>query len=164
MNMTTIAFKNGVLAADSMACIGNRKSTTKKIHIVDGKFVIAGAGALADIMRVVEYVYENGLSECTRLFDIEAFPSAIAIDINSGTPYRLERGVWLAITDEYYAVGSGADFALGAMAMGADAVAAVQHACSLDIYTAEPVECYALDKGEPDGNKKNNDEKSASSS
>lgn len=153
MNMTTIAFKNGVLAADSMACIGNRKSTTKKIHIVDGKFVIAGAGALADIMRVVEYVHENGLSECTRLFDIEAFPSAIAIDINSGTPYRLERGVWLAITDEYYAVGSGADFALGAMAMGADAVAAVQHAAALDIYTAGPVLHYIR---EPHGYNENN--------
>jgi 20S proteasome alpha/beta subunit len=159
--MTTIAFKSGVLAADSMACIGNRKSTTNKIHHVDGKFVIAGAGALADIMRVVEYVRENGLSECSRLFDIEAFPSAIAIDINEGTPYRLERGIWLVITDAFYAIGSGADFALGAMAMGADAVAAVQHAAALDIYTAGPVLHYRL--GELDGNYKNNDEKSASS-
>ena len=160
--MTTIAYKNGVLAADAMACIGNRKSSTTKIHHVDGKFVIAGAGALADIMRVVEYVRENGLSECSRLFDIEAFPSAIAIDINSGTPYRLERGVWLAITDEYFAIGSGADFAIGAMATGLDAVAAVRHSCSLDIYTAEPVAHYRL-RG-LDGNKKSNYEKSASSS
>lgn len=185
--MTTIAFKSGVLAADSMACIGNRKSTTNKIHFVEGKFVIAGAGALADIMRVVEYVRENGLSECARLFDIEAFPSAIAIDIKDGTPHRLERGVWLPITDEYFAIGSGADFAIGAMSVGLDAVAAVQHAAALDIYTAGPVDSYFYTSPLPgfqvggqgtrelehrlwrlterslDGDKKNNDEKSASS-
>lgn len=43
------------------------------------------------------------------------------------------------ITAEFYAIGSGADFALGAMAIGADAERAVEAAISLDPHSGGPI-------------------------
>jgi hypothetical protein len=43
------------------------------------------------------------------------------------------------IKSEYYAIGSGAGYAMGAFAMGATAEEAVKAACLFDNHCAEPV-------------------------
>lgn len=66
-----------------MSCIGNRRSTTPKIHYVDDRCVIGGAGALADIAVVVEKVHESGIYPCPGLLDIDEYPSAILLDVKN---------------------------------------------------------------------------------
>lgn len=144
--MTTVVYRNGVMAADKMACEGSNKSgKMTKIFRVNGYLV--GFSGAADCAAALLRWFENGADE-------EAWPdpynkedpeSTMLVVSPAGQVMFYERfPVPIIMENEFFAIGSGADFALGAMQMGADAKTALEVAISLDAYTGNGIDMLSL--------------------
>lgn len=152
--MTCIAWDGATLAADKRACNGSLARTTTKIFC--GR--IHGFGALLGMsgdsgygMMLVNWAQQG--------MKIEQFPTApagqaatllvILRGLPGGTsPYEVETydtGPYgLQIHDRTIAIGSGRDFALGAMEMGATAELAVRAACKFDVYCGNGIDVLTV--------------------
>src|SRR3974390_2023022 len=139
--MTTIAYRDGVIAADSRVTVDSEGGGSRVFHCekLFSKFikfqgkkqnvVLAGAGeAFAAELFIQNYTggeVEQSIKEKFPVGDADFFF------------FLMDRWChFTKIKDTFYAVGSGAKAALGAMHMGADAYRAVQVACEIDPYTA----------------------------
>lgn len=134
--MTTIAYKDGILAADSLVCNGSARAamTTRKIRRI-GKVLIAGCGYIGELEAFVDWV-AAGMKDTDPLRGGETSALLLA----PGQPPVLfgTRGPWPA-SSEYIAMGSGEDFAFGAFSAGADAVGAIEAAIRHDVYSGGPI-------------------------
>jgi hypothetical protein len=141
--VTTIAYKNGVLAADSLINYGTfSNGEVNKIHVVampeDGgkrvrRAMMAVSGAVWVIEPLIEWI-ESGASQddiphCL-LHAAKDF-SCIMID-DEGTVWEFNNGFFLKCGVQYHSIGSGQMFALGAMAAGIEAPEAVAAAMKHD--------------------------------
>lgn len=155
--MTTIAYKDGVLAADSCETVegedsGTYKGLCLKIFCV-GAFRVALQGDsspgmvwLAWFRSVAEKTVNNQYilwptppEMVDRFLDHGADFTAVVLCPNKRLFIYDEWGLPIEVSEPFYAVGSGAKAARGAMAAGAGAVAAVEAACVVDPYTSGPV-------------------------
>lgn len=157
--MTTIAFRDGVLAADSRETSGCEDSgqlaaTCEKLFRV-GPFVVALQGDTTPGMawlrwfrkrydvvsptRVVPALEETPPEMVERFLGNGADFTAVVMKPSGDLFIYDEWGFPQRIAAPYYAVGSGAKVAYGAMFNGASATAAVEAACAHDPYTALPV-------------------------
>lgn len=146
--MTTIAFKDGILAADSRStsnyydrvhrCQKLFRKTTK-----DGaEVIIATAGENAPGLVFVEW-YGSGKKPPLKLLDGDADFCCLVLTKKG----LFEFDKWChgeEVMDPFYAVGCGATAALGAMHAGATAEQAVEIACRIDPFTGPPVVTEAL--------------------
>lgn len=145
--MTTIAYRDGVLAADSKAYGGLYKGSPgakAKLHKI-------ASGDLAG--WIVGISTNNVGGDKLLLAWLEAgapLPSSDSVKPDQFTILALNPAgeLFLAndnlslsgpICSEFYAIGSGDDFAMGAMAMGADAAQAVGIAALFDCHTGGAV-------------------------
>ena len=147
--MTTIAYRDGVLAADSLiSCGQTRIGSVRKIVRANG-FLAALTGDMQDTVLLRRWL-EAGCPEAPN--DDDASPwgtlgndggSGIVVDATGAMVFdnKLRR---YAVDAPFLADGSGADIALGAMAAGASAEDAVRIACRLDTGSGEPVEAARL--------------------
>ena len=131
--MTTIAYRNGILAADTRAIIGG--STMGSINKIAKNFggSLAGAGGNAGYNYAFIEWFRNGE---------EGIPPEAKVTDNAldrGVIFRVDGKIEVYEPDgkfmikaPYYALGSGMDVALGAMFMGATAEQAVQAAIAHD--------------------------------
>ena len=127
--MTTVAYRDGILASDSQVTDAGMRSSQKKIWRLKG-CAIAVTGDVYPAMRFVEWYKTQqdtpnieGDFEC-----IIAKPGGILISMDGNlTPLRLK-----LMKGGFFAFGSGRDYAIGAMRMGADAKTAVRIACEYD--------------------------------
>lgn len=160
--MTTIAFKNGVMAADSMTSFGStRFALHAKIYRLTSGALLGTAGnsdsrdviALLDTCHSPEHLPSRQALEALH----SDFTGLIAFR-NGGlwmvrcdwtTEYAAD-GIWAAQVIEcstpYLAIGSGSDFAIGAMAAGCTAAKAVEVACRFDAGSGPPVHTASLKK------------------
>lgn len=130
--MTTIAYRDGVLAADSLTTSnGVRESPRLKIRNIKG-LLVAGAGTSAICDRFFDWVKAGmtGLSpweghDCGNGMIITPDDTILVFGANG--PWQVERN--------FYSMGSGEQIALGAMAHGATAEEAVGHAIAYDVYS-----------------------------
>ena len=147
--MTTIAYRNGILACDTLATSGSTRSGYIEKARKVGPWVIAYAGHVRSGIEWLDWM--QGIIERGEKFvrapkemqygdDVEPI-SALAIKTGEiwafdglSYPYKMEA--------EYVAIGSGSDFALGAMAMGVGAEKAVKIASQLDCYTGGEIRTY----------------------
>lgn len=131
--MTCVVWDGKTLAADKRAVNNGLAFTVTKIRKINGDFV-AAAGDFSPIMAIFRW-YENGadpdkLPECQKDKDRYGFLMVIKPD---GTITKYEQdGLPYVIEEKYHAIGCGRDYALGALAMGADARKAVDIACRFD--------------------------------
>lgn len=144
--MTTIAYRDGILAADSRTSIqteagGSRFFKCEKLYRVlrGGVLNIVGlAGESASGLVFLDW-YQSGDKETPeKLITGEADFTALVLN-RSGL---FEFDKWCRgekILGRFYAVGSGAKAALGALHMGANARTAVRIACKVDPYSAGPI-------------------------
>jgi 20S proteasome alpha/beta subunit len=144
--MTTIAIRDGVIAADTWIGNGIGLGRVSKIFIVKDKYVIAGAGTWSSIIKFVRWVERGrkalnyvGLQEDNRVLlveytDIPKRKYAIK-HYDSCTDY-----LGYEIEADFFAIGSGYELAIGAMAHGASAVNAVHIASQYDTTTEEPIQ------------------------
>lgn len=117
--MTTIAYKNGVVACDKQCtdngriCKGSYKAvlTADKVYVVTGKITMG--------LKFVEWLEQGGR-------DLEDVPAPklkgteiLEMDLKTGKATVWEDDFPLPVEDKIMALGSGGDIALGAMAAGA---------------------------------------------
>ncbi len=144
--MSVIAWDGKVLAADRQYICGDTISTAKKIFKLSNGEVLAFCGDLDTGMTMKRW-YESG-------HKIEDWPVDIQNDkdkwcrIIIANPLKIfyfERTPDpVEILDDFMAFGCGREVALGAMAMGATAVQAVQVASRFVIGVGNGVEAFTV--------------------
>jgi len=131
--LTTIAFRDGYLAADRQATIGNSYSETTKIRKC-GRFLYGMAGPTGLCHIVGDWLADGAdPSEAPQFDEVETYGFAIY----RKRIYAIEGRVPMLIPldCDVYAAGSGRDFALAAMALGKSAKEAVDLASRFDVFT-----------------------------
>ncbi len=142
--MTTIAYKDGVIAYDS------RFTANGTIIYDDGEkmreregIAFFGAGASSEINELIgAYFGEEVRGACGA--------SAIVVRDGELTLIGHDEGkLWLSpiLLDRPYAIGSGSDHALTAMDMGSSAYEAIQMASKRDVWTGGKIRTYTVAKG-----------------
>lgn len=154
--MTTIVFRDGVLVADSQETIdteagGSRKFRCTKLFRRTAKdgtpFLIALAGESSSGMVFLDW-YGSGKGK-------RRVPQ-ILVDADAGFEALVYRegqllyfDAWCrptTIEEPFYAIGSGAKAALGALHMGATAEQACEIATRIDTYSSPPILVMRLDE------------------
>ena len=139
--MTTIAYRDGVLACDSQTTGGGSGVSYRSIKAV----VIKGVGfaAAGSASRALEYLRwarcgaKGGGPKCG---DDDVF---VLIHPDGRVFEKFSDG-WSLSDGDFHAWGSGQACALGAMAAGASAQAAVRAAARLDVYTGGPIKAMRI--------------------
>jgi len=147
--MTTLAYKDGVLAADSRVSAGlTNVGTTIKIKQTP-KYLVGIAGNLDIGQQFIRWVQSDFNVTAKPFVPIDSGYDIAAIVVDKKGRIRTYDN--LLIPTEYsakfYALGSGSDFALGAMAHGATAREAVKIAAKFDIATGSPFRSVTFKKG-----------------
>lgn len=141
--MSVIVWDGKTLAADRLAVNGNLKRKTSKIWR-HGDMLIAGAGSAAGIQAMLEWVTAGA--------ERDKFPKlrdgddvCLWVVNKNGSMAKWEDSPFpITYHESQWADGSGRDFAYGALAMGADAVKAVEVACEYDAYCGGGVETVSF--------------------
>jgi ATP-dependent protease HslVU (ClpYQ) peptidase subunit len=142
--MTTVAYRSGVLAADTQSAgEDGTKYRMRKIHMTTHSGVLYGcAGDTSAILRIRRWMERNTTSRPRLPKDTDADVLMVKPD---GTLWMLNDAFdWEPVDAKFHAIGSGASFALGAMARGATAVQAVKIAARFDINTSAPIDTLVL--------------------
>lgn len=140
--MTTIAYRDGVLAADTAATAGSSITGQMTKVYAGSVWIVAATGRADDVPRAFRYA-DASAEEGAKLEFSNDF-AALLVERATGRVMQFEGEEMFEIRAPFYARGSGRDFALGAMAMGATADEAVRIACRYDCYSREPVEVVRL--------------------
>lgn len=123
--MTVIAWKNGIIAADRCSCRGDTRFEVQKLHRIHGA-VVAGTGA-TDYVEAMLHWWRGGADPAAFPEKYQSTPDyailVVAKDGHVCTYDRTPFPIWLR--GPYGAMGSGREFAIGAMAAGATAEEAV---------------------------------------
>ena len=150
--MTTVAFKDGIMAADSQASDGEDFfCRITKIHRLHNGALVGQSGDcdVRDVLAVLEKATPRKMPTREALWNtktsfsgIVAFPGGKLYTVDIGRA-KADEGEWCAqvieCKERMTAVGSGAKYVLGAMAAGRSAKQAVQIACRFDGYSNGPV-------------------------
>lgn len=152
--MTTIAYRDGIIAADSRATYtseagGARIVACRKLYrktIGKGRrqhdVIIGTAGESAPGLLFVEW-FGSGKEPPTKLIDGDADFEVLVVT---------KKGIYTAdkyctleeIEEPYYAIGSGSKAAFAAMDCGKSAKEAVRIAAKRDPYTGGPIRAMSL--------------------
>ena len=152
--MTTIAYRDGVMAADSR-CSDDTTHTfltkTHKIFRLNNKALLglAGEADCRDLIAVMDKCSLKKLPTKNELANTKTEATGILAWPN-GKVFALEvhkvedkEGEWsgglFEVEERFFAVGTGQELALGAMAAGKGAVDAVAIACRYDNNSSPPI-------------------------
>ena len=140
--MTTIAWRGSVLATDSALTCGNMQGRFTKLLRQRG----AAYGFCGDadaVSLVMGHLKDGGKPD-----EMKKLKGDIGVLIL--TPdgcYTCDRDmVPIRVEDEFWAIGSGAEYAMGAMAAGKSARQAVEIACKYDPNSNGPVKTATVRK------------------
>lgn len=162
--MTTLAFRDGVLAADTMTTeggvfVGTVTKIAQSLPRVDGTILVAGGcGEHALVERFLRWFRDNRPEDIEEplMLALKGHPSmkegekeawGYVFDHRAGTVTAFELDLPPSTirmqgtpASRYFAEGSGARFAFGAMFMGASAPQAVRAAAAFDRFSGDEVE------------------------
>lgn len=135
--MTTIAYKDGVLAADTLiTCGDHRDGYTEKVKRIGG-VLLAAAGSAIQADRFFEWA-QRGFHPADRPSDIPEDEKCnwLRVESDGSLSVWANGSSWKTKPmDGMYALGSGSEYALGAMAAGASPEEAVRIAMKFDTKT-----------------------------
>lgn len=131
--MTTVAYDGKNIAVDTRIAGGFMHTSSKVQQLPDGSRG-AGAGIVADIHRFFRSFFGDPATIPEGEYD------TLVMHLDGRVVHYSGDGLAMDITGTRYAIGSGADFALGAMHAGKSAAVAVKIACELDPNSGLPVE------------------------
>lgn len=141
--MTTICYRNGILAADSRAYSGGKAPIGSKTKIFHNPELKLAGGCSTTAVGFGERFWmwltgEIGDQDFKESQPEEGFT---ALTIQDGEVFIYEDSPFPTgpLKADYFAIGSGREYALGAMEMGASALEAVRVACKHDVWSAEPL-------------------------
>lgn len=131
--MTTIAFRDGILAADGRMTYGDTifSDANRKIHRLSDGALFALCGDVSYVQPMLDAL-EDDESDLPEAADGSSF-TAVIVEKDGKVRIYEGRGGYIALDAPYYAFGSGEEYALGAMDMGASAEQAVRVACGRDL-------------------------------
>lgn len=138
--MTTIAWDGATLAADRQSTWGGTPIVTRKVFKLqapDGSFILYG-GSGNSIQLGAFHRYVLGQTWRVPCIDDAQF---MMIDQQRRVWVAQNNMDWHRIDVRQWAMGSGADYALGAMAHGANARESVKVASRLDTGTGMGIDC-----------------------
>ena len=148
--MTTIAYDGKQLVSDSLSCIGDLKyeQDCQKLFKDVGPFAVLGiAGSYQDAMDVIQTIQDyNKIDHIRSLNFKELNWQCVMLGVTHDGQvwhYSGDRSFELR-PDLPYAIGSGMDYALGAMGAGADAQQAVLVAARYDLNTNDVLQVATL--------------------
>lgn len=134
--MTTIAYKDGVLAADSRCTDGNTiiPAKMRKLHELPDGSIYTFTGSASEGMGMLQAILNHEVQPVWKV------GSTIAVRVfPTGKVHIFEGTTWFEMTARLASWGSGSDFAYGAMMVGASATEAVKAAIKLDKNSGGPV-------------------------
>lgn len=136
--MTTIAYRAGVLAGDSQATDDQVWQTNKveRIGTSAGELLVGWCGDVHASLVFVEWL-KNDQSRKPDLSN-EDFEAIVVAKTGRVTIWNQSLVSWRP-KGKFFAIGSGAQSAMGAMHAGKSAIEAVKIACKVDPYTRGPV-------------------------
>lgn len=142
--MTTIAYRDGVLASDSLVTLGNTKvhGSYQKIRRI-GDHLLGTAGSVAACQQFIDWVKSGNDEDPPPKGEYSALiidPRGRVREMENGSVLPVPRGA------KFFAIGSGAPYALAAMYAGATATEAVKIAAKIDTSTGLPVKTLKLSK------------------
>lgn len=148
--MTTIAYRNGVMASES-GCVGDgaRVGATKKVFKLASGALYGSCGDADDrsLRKLLDKAKRGSqLPTAERLKKVVGDIQAILV-LPCGEVWDVQTGNdcgALPLAADFHAVGSGHRFALGAMAAGATAEKAVAIACEYDVNSKGPIQVMKL--------------------
>lgn len=138
--MTTLAYRDNILAFDSMITDSALTGYATKGRKTS-KYLIACAGEWQDCEAFLDWGEQGAVFEDRRKFglDREVEISGMIVD-KKGKVWMYESRLYPMVIDApFYALGSGSHLALGAMAHGATAHQAVKIAAKFDPFTGGTV-------------------------
>jgi len=132
--MTTIAFKNGVLAADTALTSGVDAFAGEmtKIAMCDD-FMGGASGNILDISKFLDWVEEG--ADFKNLPEFEGSINSLLISKKHEVRTVGKGGISRPIEAPFHAIGSGEEAAKGALIVGATAKEAVEAAIHIDLYS-----------------------------
>lgn len=143
--MTTIAYRNGTMAADS-ACFDSSlyQGEVEKLWTLPQIGLIGCCGEIGAMIQFVDWLR----ADCDRkrkpdLPDDCDFES-ILVNPDGEVVHYDRHLVPIRVANDIHAIGSGRKLALGAMMAGASAEEAVKIACHYDMVTREPIRTIRL--------------------
>lgn len=148
--ITTWAYRNGTLAADSLTTVhGQRAGFVRKIKQV-GPFLLSFSGSLSLAEAWVHWV-ASGMDpekEPPRLIDNKDNSEYVFghLFLGGDCHVAFEPNGTNLTWAPFVAGGSGSEYALGAMEMGASAVEAVAAAIKFDTSSGGPINVLTMDK------------------
>lgn len=147
VQLTTIAYRDGVLAADTLASsIPGLDRVTKLKRRGDAIYGVSGS--LLDCQALVDW-YFGPRDAPPKYFLVgdERPDAALLVMHDDGRVYASGWGGYATeLTNSYAAIGSGSEYAVGAMYMGANAIRAIQAAMRHDNNTGGEID-YAGEAG-----------------
>lgn len=131
--MTTVAWDGKTLAADSQSTTGSIRGAATKVAKNKDGFLVAGSGSCAVVKMWINWVLA-GMPPDQQPTSVDD-ANVLVIDPRGRATLFADVAVAQPMPRKQWALGSGGDIALGAMAAGADARAAVKIACKLDVFS-----------------------------
>lgn len=136
--MTIICVRDGLLAVDSLVTADSTRCGTARkwgeVHAHRGGGVVAACGLAGWC-----HGFLRAMAEPTAELERDGDEEAAYWLLPSGELREWSAGHWISIDAPFHAIGSGARFALGAMAHGASAEEAARIACELSTSCGGPV-------------------------
>lgn len=131
--MTCIAWDGEMLAGDRQATHGGTPvHYGRKVHRIrrfdDGRIVLFGCAGLTGDCHVYERWAAGKLTEAPKFTELHV----LSVDEDRQVWVATENMHWFPVREKYWAIGSGAEYALGAMAAGKNARDAVRIAMRYD--------------------------------
>ncbi len=147
--MTTIAFRDGIMAADGMSTINNTTrapGTSKKLWRLSDGSLAGGAGnafpiaASLDAARGQNDIHLPETAYNTTILSVS--PGGVVKIHTQGSAIEFNNA-------PFFAIGSGAEAAIGAMHGGATAEQAIEAAIRSDMFSGPPVQTltFKLERG-----------------
>ena len=139
--MTTIAASvtHKQIAADS-------KCSTDRVHFQIGKLkelsdgsIFGAAGDQGLILKLYKFLYEGG-----EQLEAEAELDVLQLTHSGLCLFDTRTAQFYQIRSKFYAIGSGAEFALAAMSLGATPLQAIECAAKFDPDTGHPIDVMTL--------------------
>lgn len=137
--MTTIVYRDGILAGDSRAYAGDKMPIGSKVKVrrTNSGWLIGASstvvGGTDEVMRWFEQGQPNN-------FNFPEHFTFLGVDPNGKGFIAVGAGFLSGpLEGDFFAIGSGEQYAQGALLMGATAIEACRAACIADVWSDLPI-------------------------
>ena len=149
--MTTIAYTAGRMAADTQMTRGREKATGATKIFATKHFLVGFAGSYGAVPSLLNFVQRHAdKADATLLHKVWDEVTGLTEDFSmllvnrEGTIFYAGDMPPVVVPRSYEAIGTGAAFAIGAMAYGSSAKKAIKIASTLDAYTGGTIQMLTL--------------------